>query len=140
MGNCLACYSQSKKQTMYPLIEGRELEANNSSAPVEKTNTTPSNHYTAVCRKVPHGEVYHLAPFLRQSGKPLVPCMITDDRKMKTRVVKIVVTTEQLKLLLSGSKKFQIKTRVTPVRKSLVSRTCQKWLPSLPTIQEVQNF
>lgn len=131
----MASYSQSKKQTRCPLIEeGRELEVNNSSAPVEKMITT------AVCRKVHHGEVYHPAPFLRQSGKPLVPCMITDDRKMKTRVVKIVVTTEQLKLLLSGSKKFQIKTRVTPVRKSTVLRKCPKWLPSLPTIQEVQNF
>lgn len=120
MGNCVASYSQSKKQTRCPLIEGRELEVNNSSAPVEKMITT------AVCRKVHNGEVYHLAPFLKQSGK--------------TRVVKIVVTTEQLKLLLSGSKKFQIKTRVTPVRKSSVLRKCPKWLPSLPTIQEVQNF
>ncbi|CAK8531272.1 unnamed protein product [Lathyrus sativus] len=140
MGNCVACYSQSMKQTRCPLIEGRELEVNNSSAPVEKMNTGRSNHYTAVCKKVQHGEVCHLAPFLRQSGKPLVTCMITDDRKVKTKVVKIVVTTEQLKLLLSGSKKFQIKTRVTHVGKSSVLRKCPKWLPSLPTIQEVQNF
>lgn len=140
MGNCVACYSQPKKQTSSPLIEGRELEANNPSAPVEKMNTDPTNHYTAVCKKAQHGEVYHLAPFLRQSGKPFAPCMTTDDGKMKTRVVKIVVSTEQLKLLLSGSKKFQIKTRVSHVRKSSMLRRCPKWLPSLPTIQELQNF
>ncbi|CAJ2658201.1 unnamed protein product [Trifolium pratense] len=134
MGNCVtSCYSQPKKQTRCPLIQGREIEVNKASAPVEKMNTASSKHYNAVRRKVQHGEDYHLAPFLRQSGRT------TDDRKMKTRIVKIVVTTEQLEMLLSGSKKFQIKTRVAPVTKSSVLR-CPKWLPSLSTIQEVQNF
>ncbi|KAK2447994.1 hypothetical protein QL285_007296 [Trifolium repens] len=138
MGNCVACYSQPKKETRCPLIQGSEIGVNNASVPVEKMNTASSKHYIAVRRKVQHGEVYHLAPFLRQSG------MITDvdDRKTKTRIVKIVVTTEQLEMLLSGSKKFQIKTRVAPVTKSKSSmlRRCPKWLPSLSTIQEVQNF
>ncbi|GAU38968.1 hypothetical protein TSUD_378440 [Trifolium subterraneum] len=97
-------------------------------------NTASSKHYIAVRRKVQHGEVYHLAPFLRQSGTTI------DDRKMKTRIVKIVVTTQQLELLLSGSKKFQIKTRVASVTKSSLLRRCPKWLSSLPTIPEVQNF
>ncbi|MCH98191.1 hypothetical protein A2U01_0019190 [Trifolium medium] len=132
MGNCVAYHSQTKKQTRCSLIEGREIEVNIASAPVEKMNTASSKHYIAVHRKVQHGEVYHLAPFLRQSDKP---CKITYDRKMKTRIVKIVVTTEELELLLGGSKKFQIQSRVAPVL-----RKCPKWLPSLPTIQEVQNF
>ncbi|KAK2394325.1 hypothetical protein QL285_056169 [Trifolium repens] len=136
MGNCVACYSQPKKETRCPLIQGRKMGVNSAPAPVEKMNTTSSKHYIAVRRKVQHGEVYDLTPFLRQSG------MITDDRKTNTRIVKIVVTTEQLEMLLSGSKKFQIKTRVAPVTKSKSSvlRRCPKWLPSLPTIQEVQNF
>ncbi|GAU38970.1 hypothetical protein TSUD_378460 [Trifolium subterraneum] len=134
MGNCVACYSQPKKQTRCPLIHGREIGVNSASAQVEKMNTASSKHYIAVRRKVQHGEVYHLAPFLRQSGTT------TDDRKMKTRIAKIVVTTQQLELLLSGSKKFQIKTRVASVTKSSLLRRCPKWLPSLPTIPEVQNF
>lgn len=140
MGNCVACYSQpQKKLTKFFLNEGREKEVNNASAPVEKMKTASSKHHIVLRRKVQHGEVYHLAPFLRQSGKPLVPCI--DDRKVKTRIVKIVVTTEELKLLLSGSKKFQIKSRVAPVLKSSVLRRCPKWLPSLPTIlEEVPNF
>jgi len=136
MGNCVACHSQPKNKTRFAPTEGREIEVNNASVPVEKMNTASSKHYIAVCRKVQHGEAYHLAPFIRQSGKR----MTTDDGKMKKRIVKIVVTTEQLELLLSGSMKFQIKSRVFPVRKSSVMRRCPKWLPSLPTIQELQNF
>jgi hypothetical protein len=137
MGNCVACHSQPKNKTRFAPTEGREIEVNNASVPVEKMNTASSKQYIAVRRKVQHGEAYHLAPFIRQSGKP---CMTTDDGKMKKRIVKIVVTMEQLEMLLSGSMKFQIKSRVTPVRKSSVLRRCTKWLPSLPTIQEVQNF
>jgi hypothetical protein len=116
MGNCVACYSQPKKQTKCPVTQGREMGVNNASVPVKKMNTASSKHYIAVRRKVQHGEVYRPPPFLRQSG------MTTDDRKMKTRIVKIVVTTEQLEMLLCGSKKFQIKTRVAPVTKSSVLR------------------
>lgn len=124
MGNCVACHSQLKEQTTSPLIEGRETKFDASVA-VEKVNTASSSN-----RKVQHGEAYHL-------GKPFVPCSMTNNnRKLKPRIVKIVVTTEQLELLLSGSKKFQIKTRVSPVRKSSVLRRCPKWLPSLPTILE----
>jgi hypothetical protein len=92
----VACYSQPKKQTKCPVIQGREMGVNNASVPVKKMNTASSKHYIAVRRKVQHGEVYHPPPFLRQSG------MTTDDRKMKTRIVKIVVTTEQLEMLLCG--------------------------------------
>ncbi|KAK2394324.1 hypothetical protein P8452_16138 [Trifolium repens] len=133
MGNCVAYHSQTKKQTRCSLIEGREIEVNVASKPVEKMNTASGKHYTAVHRKVKHGEVYHLAPFLRQSDKP---CMITDDRKTKTR---IVLTTEELEILLGGSKTFQIQSRIATVRKSFVLTKCPKWLPSIPTIQEVQN-
>jgi hypothetical protein len=62
--------------------------------------------------------------------------MITDDRKTKTR---IVLTTEELEILLGGSKTFQIQSRIATVRKSFVLTKCPKWLPSIPTIQEVQN-
>ncbi|OIV91862.1 hypothetical protein TanjilG_17854 [Lupinus angustifolius] len=86
------------------------------------------NHasYIVVSRKLQNEEVYHLASFLKQYVKPT-----TDNKNLKTRNVKIVVTTKQLKLLLSGSNKFQIKTRVV--------HASHKWQPSLPTIQEVHN-
>ncbi|MED6213886.1 hypothetical protein PIB30_097708 [Stylosanthes scabra] len=56
------------------------------------------------------------------------------------RSVKIVVTTEQLALLLSGAKKLEIRNGGTSVGESPVYRGCRKWLPSLPSIQEVQNY
>lgn len=130
----MACHSHQKKQTRGPLIEeGRQIEADAN---------TFGKCYIVVRGKMQHGELFHLAQFLRQSGKPLnlVPYMTTDNRKLKKRIVKIVVTTEELELLLSGSKKFQIKSGVTPVRESSGLPRCPKWLPSLPTIQEVQNF
>ncbi|MED6165737.1 hypothetical protein PIB30_102442, partial [Stylosanthes scabra] len=48
------------------------------------------------------------------------------------RSVKIVVTREQLALLLSGAKKLKIRNGGTSVGESPVYRGCRKWLPSLP--------
>ncbi|KAJ1428651.1 hypothetical protein SESBI_08752 [Sesbania bispinosa] len=140
MGNCVAFHSQSKKQTRGPLIEGREIGVDVSVPLEEKMNLASSKRYILVPRKLQHGEVYHPAILLNQSGKPLVSCRTTDNRNLKTRIVKIVVTTEQLELLLSGSIKFQTKSRVARVRKSSRLQRCPKWFPSLPTIQEVQDF
>ncbi|KAK7331140.1 hypothetical protein VNO77_25356 [Canavalia gladiata] len=138
MGNCMACHSQPKKQTRGPLIEGREMEVD-ASVSVEGMDSTSSKRYTLLRRRMQHGEVYQLAPFMMQSGMPLAPCRTTDNRKVKTRIVKIVVTAQEFQLLLSGSKKFQNKGRVGWVRQSFRMRGCQKWLPSLPTILETRN-
>ncbi|KAL2341394.1 hypothetical protein Fmac_009334 [Flemingia macrophylla] len=135
MGNCMACHSQPKKQTRCPLTEEREIEV-----PIEKMNYSSSKCYVVVHRKLQNGEVYQLAPLSLQSDMPLAPCRTTKNRKLKTIRVKIVVTAEELELLLSGSKRFQIQSRVAHVRQSSVFRGCQKWLPSLPTIQEEQRM
>lgn len=126
MGNCLICHCQPKNQTIGPQVEGREMGVD-ASVLLEKMNYAPCKRYILVRRKLQIGEVYHLAPFLKQFVEPT-----TDNRKLKRRNVKIVVTTEQLKLLLNGSNMFQTKSRVASVS--------PKWLPSLPTIQEVQNY
>ncbi|KAK7245986.1 hypothetical protein RIF29_40843 [Crotalaria pallida] len=126
MGNCMPCHIP-KKQTIDSLIEGREMEVK-APLPAEKINNASCGHYIVVHRKLLHkGEVYHLAPLLKQSAKST-----SHNRKLKARNVKIVVSAEQLKLVLSGSNKFRIKTRADRVR--------SKWQPSLPTIHEVQNF
>jgi len=135
----MACHSQPKKQNRYPLIEGKEVEVDAPVA-VQRTKSASEKRYILVRRKLQHGEVYQLAPFMLQSDKPLVPCRTTNNRKLKTRSVKIVVTAEQLELLLRGSKKFQIQRRVAGVRRTSGLRGCQKWFPSLPTIQEVHNY
>nr|KYP62646.1 hypothetical protein KK1_017187 [Cajanus cajan] len=103
-------------------------------------NSASSKRYIVVRRKLQHGKVYQLAPFMLQSDIPLVPCRTTNNRKLKPKRVKIVVTAEELELLLSGSKRFQIQSRVACVKQGSVLRGCQKWIPSLPTIQEVQNY
>ncbi|KAH1208736.1 hypothetical protein AAZX31_15G112600 [Glycine max] len=136
MGNCMGYHSQPKKQTGYPLIEGRELEVD-ASMPVEKIKSASNKRYIVVRRKLRHGEVYQLAPFMLQSDMPF---RTTNNRKLKTRSVKIVVTAEELESLFSGSKRFQIRRRIAGVRRSFGLRGCQKWLPSLPTIQEVHNY
>ncbi|KAK7245983.1 hypothetical protein RIF29_40840 [Crotalaria pallida] len=128
MGNCMTCHIVPKKQTIDSLIEGREMEVK-APLPAEKINNASCGHCIVVHRKLLHKgeEVYHLAPLLKQSAMST-----SHNRKLKTRNVKIVVTKEQLKLVLSGSNKFRIKTRV--------ARVSRKWQPSLPTIHEVQNF
>lgn len=137
----MACHSQPKKKTSYPPIEGREVEMD-ASVPVEKMNSASSKRYVVVPvrRKMQHGEVYKLAPFMLQSDLPLLPCKAANNRKLKIRTVKIVVTAEELELLLSGSKRLHIEQRVARVRQSSGLRGRQNWLPSLPTIQEVQDY
>ncbi|CAJ1962684.1 unnamed protein product [Sphenostylis stenocarpa] len=137
MGNCMACHSQPKTHSRYPLIEGKESEVD---TPVAVEQSASNKRYIVVRTKLQHGEVYQLAPIMLQSDKPLVPCRTTNNRKLKTRSVKIVVTAEELELLLRGSNKFQIQHRVARVRRSYGLRGCQKWFPSLPTIQEVHNY
>ena len=132
----MACDSQPKRQTKGPLVEGREIKVD-ALVPDEKMNPGSSKHYIMVRRNLQDGKIYHLVPFQRQSVKPLVPCRTNDNRKLRTRNVKIVVTAEQLELLLSGSKKLQIRRGVACVRGSSALRGCRKWLPSLLTIQEV---
>ncbi|BAT87557.1 hypothetical protein LR48_Vigan09g200200 [Vigna angularis] len=139
MGNFMACHSQPKNQNRYPQIEGKEVEADTPVA-VERMKSASKKRYIVVRRKLQHGEVYQLAPFMLQSDMPLVPCWTTNNRKLKTRSVKIVVTAEELELLLRGSKKFQVQRRVARVKRSSGLRGCQKWFPSLPTIQEVHNY
>ncbi|CAL0334550.1 unnamed protein product [Lupinus luteus] len=112
MGNCV-CHSQQNIDGRVIEIDQREMEIDGS--------------YLVISRKQHNGEVYKFEPpLLRQSFKAT-----NDNRNLKTRSLKIVVTREQLKMLLSGSNKFQIKTRVAHISK--------KWLPSLPTIHEVQK-
>ncbi|KAK7303409.1 hypothetical protein RJT34_14315 [Clitoria ternatea] len=102
----------------------------------EKLNSASTKRYILVQRKLQHGEVDHLAPFMMQSGRPLLPCRTTENIKLKSRNLKIVVRAEQLELLLSGSRNFQMRS----VRENTRMRRCRKWLPSLPTIKEVQNY
>ncbi|KAK7412735.1 hypothetical protein VNO78_04323 [Psophocarpus tetragonolobus] len=135
MGNCMACHSHPKN----PLIEGREIKVD-ATVPVENMNSASNKRYIVVRRKLQHHEGYQLAPFMLESDMPVVLCRTTNNRKMKTRSVKIMVTAEELELLLSGSKRLQIQRRVTCVRKNSGLRGCQKWMPSLPAIQEVHNY
>ena len=91
--------SPPKKKTRVPLIEGGEMEFD-ASVLVEKLNSASScRSYIPVCSRLQIGEVYRLVPDMTQSVEPLVPCRTTDNRKVKTRKVKIVVTKEQLQLL-----------------------------------------
>lgn len=136
MGNCMAGQSQPKKQTRGPLIEGRETDVDALVKVEEKMNPASGKRYIVVHRKLHQGELDRFASLLKHSGVDSVPCRTTDIRNLKTKSVKIVVTTQQLELLLRGSNKFQ--TRRTRASSGL--RRCPKWFPSLPTIQEVQSY
>ena len=107
---------------------------------VEKLNCASScKSYIPVCSRLQIGEVYRLEPDMTQSVEPLVPCRTTDNRKVKTRKTKVGVTTEQLQLLLSGAKDFQIKSRVACIRENCSLQRSPKWFP-LPNIPEVHNY
>ncbi|KAK7363854.1 hypothetical protein VNO77_06013 [Canavalia gladiata] len=115
---------QPKKETRR-LLERGETEFNASEL-VIRMNSAFCKRYILVNRRLHIGEVYCLAPYLTQSVEPLGPYRTTDNRNVKTRKVKIMMTKEQLQLLLTGAVNFQTKSIVACFRENSGLQGCPK--------------
>ena len=134
----MAHQHQPKKQTRALFFYGGEFD---DLMPVANINSPPlESHILLLHGKLKNGEVYYIVSFLTHSGKPLVTCKTSDNRKLRTRRMKIALTKEQLDLLLSGSMKIQCRIRVSKFRKSSGLQKRTKWQPALPTIPELQDY
>ncbi|KAJ6756787.1 PLASTID MOVEMENT IMPAIRED PROTEIN-RELATED [Salix purpurea] len=85
------------------------------------------------------GEVYYLMPPHDQPFKLEVPLKLTRQGACARRKMKIVVTRQQLGLILRNSKQFQLKGIAAGFSESFKVGD-RKWQPSLVTILKVQKF
>lgn len=60
-------------------------------------------------------------------------------REVKKEILKIVITRQQLELLLTSANKFQ-SGKVSVQFSENFMKQCRKWHPSLASIPEVPNF
>jgi hypothetical protein len=154
MGNCIDVLLHPPEEKIRVLIfNGGEKEFI-ASTPVEKITCGPYNGFKLVHHAQPYsplapntrlepGEVYYLVPLRPQPHQPSVTSRMADHNSGKGRKVKIVVTKEQLELLLRSTNKF----RSSDIAGQILGSTrvgdiegCQKWQPSLATIPEVHSF
>ncbi|KAF9664375.1 hypothetical protein SADUNF_Sadunf16G0012100 [Salix dunnii] len=85
------------------------------------------------------GEVYYLVPPHDQPFTLEVPLKLTTQGTCAGRKMKIVVTRQQLGLLLNNSKQFKLKGIAAGSSESFMVGD-RKWQPSLVTVLEVQKF
>ncbi|CAB4275608.1 unnamed protein product [Prunus armeniaca] len=152
MGNCLhvLCHPPQEKIKVVIFKGGvREFKA---STPIKEITSGPYIGYKLVHHIQPYtplppntklepGEVYHIVPNLASLGKPLVPSKIVHQESCKRQKIKIVVTREQLELLLKSANKFRSPKEIGV---QLSGRSglegSPKWRPSLAIIPEVHSF
>ncbi|KAH7518264.1 hypothetical protein FEM48_Zijuj09G0153100 [Ziziphus jujuba var. spinosa] len=84
----------------------------------------------------------HLVPYLTQPSKPLVSPKRANKESCKRQKVKIVLTRDQLELLLRGAKKLHPPgdIAVQMLKSFGFEEASPIWRPSLATIPEVHGF
>ncbi|KAK9935859.1 hypothetical protein M0R45_012734 [Rubus argutus] len=148
MGNCICVPFHQHKEKVKVVVFNGGVEEFSASTTVEEITTGPYIGYKLVHQANPYtplppntklepGEVYHLVPTLAWLNKHLVPSKIAhqEQESCKRQKVKIVVTREQLELLLNGAKKLRSKEIG-----SFGLQEPLKWRPSLAIIPEVRRF
>ncbi|KAJ7946434.1 hypothetical protein O6P43_031369 [Quillaja saponaria] len=147
MGNCLATLVYQPKKHFGDLPDGdAELVA---SRPIRKNISAPynrnqlDNHRTKPHSQVPPNyklqsrKVHYVVPRVTQPAITLVH----NNKNLNTRKVKVVITKEQLELLLHNAKNFQAKDSAVQFSgRFRLIEGCQKWKPTLATIPEVHIF
>jgi hypothetical protein len=153
MGNCIDVLLHPPEEKIRVLIfNGGEKEFIASTL-VEKITCGPYNGFKLVHHAQPYsplapntrlepGEVYYLVPLQPQPHHLSVTSRTANHDTGKRWKVKIVVTKEQLELLLRSTKKFQSSVIAGQILGSsqVDVEGCQKWQPSLATIPELHSF
>lgn len=143
MGNCMNVLSNEPHQKVGILtLDGKE-EQFKASTPIKRITSGRYSGYKLVHHAKPHfplphdtklvpGEAYYLVPDPSVHGKVLA------QESCKRQKVKIVITRQQLELLLRHAHKLQ------SAKASPFSNRCkgyfQKWGPSLASIPEEVGF
>ncbi|KAJ6380642.1 hypothetical protein OIU77_029524 [Salix suchowensis] len=150
MGNCIDFMPCSSAERSKVLIHNGGEKEFKSSTPVKKITSGRYGGYILVNRALPYaplppdtvlepGEVYHLMPPLDQPCRLEVSSKLTGQEACAGRKVKIVVTRQQLELLLRNSKQLKLRGIAVQFSESFKEGK-RKWRPSLVTIPEVQKF
>lgn len=148
MGNCI--FRSSAEKVRVIVYGGEELEFK-SSIKVRTIISGSYQGYSLVHKTLPYaalppntklepGEVYYLMPPLSQSSSPKVSSKLANEETCgKKKKLKIVLTRQQLELLLRNSSQLKSKGIAIRLSDGLGNGDC-KWHPSLAAIPEVQAF
>ncbi|PRQ28217.1 hypothetical protein RchiOBHm_Chr5g0000641 [Rosa chinensis] len=148
MGNCVRVPFHPPQEKIKVVVFNGGVEEFSAPTTAEEITSGPYTGYKLVHKANPYtplrpgtklepGEVYHLVPNLVWLNKASVPSKMAHQEQQsgKRQKVRIVVTREQLGLLLNGAKKIR--------SLNIGSRGSQeprKWRPSLAMIPEVRKF
>ncbi|KAF9679416.1 hypothetical protein SADUNF_Sadunf06G0012900 [Salix dunnii] len=150
MGNCIDVMPYSSAERSRVLIHNGGEKEFRSSTPVKKITSGRYGGYILVKRELPYaslppdtvlepGEVYYLMPPLDQPYRLEVSSKLTGQETCAGRKVKIVVTRQQLELLLRNSKQLKLRGIAVQFSESFKEGK-RKWQPSLVTIPEVGSL
>ncbi|KAH7572668.1 hypothetical protein ACOSP7_015885 [Xanthoceras sorbifolium] len=141
MGNCIHVLSDEShhQKVRVVTLDGREKQFK-ASTPIKRITSGRYSGYKLVHQSQPYmplpldtklepGEAYYLVP------NPSVSLKKAGQESCKRQRVKIVITRQQLELLLRNANKFQ-SARFSECFKD----DFRKWEPSLASIPEVHNF
>ncbi|THG13766.1 hypothetical protein TEA_022812 [Camellia sinensis var. sinensis] len=144
MGNCIhVLLSSPQKKSKVLIIDGVEEEFKALTL-VEKAPLAPYKGHKLVHRaqsdsplppkaKLKSGEVNYLVPHLGRPCNPPFLRKVVVGNSCRGWKVKIVVTKEQLELMMSS---VECQSRNVAIQSLLGRKECQKWRPSLATIPE----
>ncbi|CAK7323310.1 unnamed protein product [Dovyalis caffra] len=147
MGNCIdvLCYSSAEKSKVL-IHNGGEKEFK-ASTRIRKITSGRYCGHMLVHSALPYaplppetrlepGEVYYLVPPLDQPCRLEVSSKLAGQETCTGRKVKIVVTRQQLELLLRSSKQLKSKGITVRISESFKEGD-RKWQPTLVTIPEI---
>ncbi|XP_059636732.1 uncharacterized protein LOC132278846 [Cornus florida] len=145
MGNCIDLMLSQPQKKIRVLILGGGEAVFKASTTVKKITSGLYHGYKLVHHAQPYlplppdaklevGEVYYLVPELRQHFSPPLYQKVVDESSRRRWKVKIVLTRQQLELMLRSGKKFQFKQKIA--QSSWLKEECEKWRPLLATIPE----
>lgn len=149
MGNCIHIpFSPSQGEVRVLIFNGGEKKFR-ASTPIKKIASGPYSGYKLVHpaqpnSPLPHsaklipGEVYYLLPHQKQFDSGFIVPKMSGKKTSRRQFVKIVLTREQLELLLGNVKEFQSKNVYFRFSENFSEN--QKLKPSLAVIPEVENF
>ena len=152
MGNCIQVSSYESEENAKVVTYNGEVLEFQASTNAKKVTSGPYSGYNLVHRSRPFsplpnttkldpGEVYYLVPDL---AKVLSRKVSLEEQSCgRSQKIKIVVTREELELLLgSANKQFQISQDIVGLSSESLGfeEGSPKWRPSLSSIAEVRDF
>lgn len=151
MGNCINLMFSSPQEKIRVLIYNGGGQEFTASTRVKKIMSGTYRgyklvHYAQPCSQLPPesklkpGELYFLMPELPQPCSPPASDKMRGNHRCGAQTVKIVVSKQQLGLLLRSARKCQSIGSSVIIGNVGVRGKWRKWQPSLAVIPEFHNF